>query len=270
MYPIGSNLRTWAQRLALSAACGLMLTTSASAQFSVPDLSFPSMPGMPSTAGNQPNQGPKPLGTVLTVPLFDLGQIMAQNIIHQNNVNLLQVSQAAVGDMNTQVATISILHKNFWGGNSGQPAKTCWLPAADLNWVKQANKDATIVEQAAFGFGNTQVAQVHVDQANTGSVAPGSKFVLCPLYGVPAIQALNQKNVNVVHISQLAMGNNNSQVAVLSVGQQNSQNLQVPGSLTGPLVQLNLNLNIITQVAVGDGNNQVATVDVGQSNNAGS
>src|SRR6266849_977267 len=155
MYPIGSNLRTWAPRLALSAACGLLLTTTASAQFSLP---LPPMPGMPSAAGNATNQGPKPLGTVLTVPLFDLGQIMAQNLIRQNNVNLLQVSQAAVGDMNTQVATISILHKNYWGGDSGQPAKTCWLPAADLNWVKQANKDATIVEQAAFGFGNTQVA----------------------------------------------------------------------------------------------------------------
>jgi hypothetical protein len=269
MYPIGSNLRPWAQRLALSAACGLMLTTSASAQFSMPDLSFPSIPGMPSAAGNPSSQSPKPLGTVLTVPLYDLGQIMAQNLIRQNNVNLLQVSQAAVGDMNTQVATISILHKNYWGGNSLQPAKTCWLPVADLNWVKQANKDATIVEQTAIGSGNTQVAQVQVDQQNTGSVPPGTKFVLCPLYGVPAIQALNQKNVNVVHLSQLALGDNNSQVALLSVSQQNSQKLQVPGSLTGPLVQLNLNLNVITQVAVGNGNSQVATVDVGQSNSGG-
>jgi hypothetical protein len=91
--------------------------------------------------------------------------------------------------------------------------------------------------------------------------------MLCPLWGVPAIQALNQKNVNVVHISQLAVGDNNSQVALLSVGQQNAASLQVPSQLTGPLVQLNLNLNIITQVAVGNGNTQVATVDVGQSNN---
>src|SRR5712691_11076550 len=132
MYPIGSNLRPWAQRLALSAVCGLLLTTSASAQFSMPDFSFPSIPGMPSAA-NPTSQSPKPLGTVLTVPLYDLGQIMAQNVIHQNNVNLLQVSQAAVGDMNTQVATISILHKNYWGGASTQPAKTCWLPSADLD-----------------------------------------------------------------------------------------------------------------------------------------
>jgi predicted amino acid-binding ACT domain protein len=117
------------------------------------------------------------------------------------------------------------------------------------------------------GFGNTQVAQVQVDQANQATVTPGTKFMMCPLWGVPAIQALNQKNVNVVHISQLAVGDNNSQVALLSVSQQNAASLQVPSQLTGPLVQLNLNLNIITQVAVGNGNTQVATVDVGQSNN---
>jgi hypothetical protein len=262
MHPTGSNLRSWAQRLALSAVCGLALTTAASAQYLPPG--FP-MPTMPSAGAGQTGQSPKPLGTVLTVPLFDLGQIMAQNIIHQNNVNLLQVSQTAVGDMNTQVATVSILHQNYFGG-SPQAATTCWLPTADLYWVKQANKDTTIIEQTAIGSGNTQVAQVQVQQQNTGSVAPGTKFVLCPLAGVPAIQALNQKNVNVVHISQLAIGNNNSQVALLSVGQQNSQNLQVPGALTGPLVQLNLNLNIITQVAVGNGNSQVATVNVGQDN----
>jgi hypothetical protein len=264
MHPTGSNLRFWAQRLTLTAVCGLALATSASAQFLPP--SFP-MPTTPSAGAGQTGQSPKPLGTVLTVPLFDLGQIMAQNIIHQNNVNLLQVSQTAVGDMNTQVATVSILHQNYFGGSSPQPATTCWLPTASLNWVKQANKDTTIIEQNAIGSGNTQVAQVQVQQQNTGSVAPGTAFMLCPLAGVPAIQALNQKNVNVVHLSQLAIGDNNSQVALLSVGQQNSQNLQVPGSLTGPLVQLNLNLNIITQVAVGNGNSQVATVNVGQSNN---
>jgi hypothetical protein len=269
MYPIGSNLRPWAQRLALSAACGLMLSTAAYAQLP-PGFSFPSMPSYPSTSGaaSQPAQSPKPLGTVLTVPLPDFGTIVAQNILHQNNVNLLQVSQAAIGDMNTQVATIAITHQNGWGpSSSSSPATTCYLPAGSLNWIKQANFDSTIVEQAAIGFGNQQIAQVQVNQANTGTAAPGTKYLLCPLSGVPAIQALNQKNVNVVHMSQLAIGDNNTQVATLSVNQQNAQNLQVPGSLTSPLVQLNLNLSIISQVAIGNGNTQVATVDVGQANN---
>jgi hypothetical protein len=265
MHPTGFNPRSWTQRLALSAACGLALATSASAQYAPPG--FPNL-SSPVAGAGQTGQSPKPLGTVLTVPLYDLGQIMAQNMMRQNNVNLLQVSQTAVGDMNTQVATVSILHHNAFDWTGGQPATTCWLPAADLYWVKQANKDTTIIEQTAFGSGNTQVAQVQVQQQNTGSVAPGTKYVLCPLAGVPAIQALNQKNVNVVHVSQLAIGDNNSQVALLSVGQQNAASLQVPGSLTGPLVQLNLNLNIITQVAIGNGNSQVATVDVGQSNSA--
>ena len=73
-----------------------------------------------------------------------------QNVIHQNNVNLLHVSQAAIGDMNTQVATIAINHQNGWGPtSSSSPAKTCYLPAGSLNWIKQANLDSTIVEQAA-------------------------------------------------------------------------------------------------------------------------
>jgi hypothetical protein len=168
--------------------------------------------------------------------------------------------------MNTQVATIAINQTNFWDGTSS-PAKTCYLPTYCLPWIEQTNKDCTIIEQAAIGSGNQQIAQVQVNQANNAMVSPGCEYLLCPLSGVPAIQALNQKNVNVVHISQLAIGDNNSQVALLSVNQANAANLQVPGSLTGPLVQLNLNLSIISQVAIGNGNTQVATVNVGQSNN---
>jgi hypothetical protein len=83
---------------------------------------------------------------------------------------------------------------------------------------------------------------------------------------VPGILALNQQNVNVVKISQLAIGDENSQVAMLAIDQGNAGNLKVPSNTTGALVQLNLNLNIITQVAVGNNNTQVATVQVGQEN----
>jgi hypothetical protein len=265
MQPIGRNVRTWAKRLTLSGVCGLLLSTSAYAQFP-PGFSFPSVPSAPSAPAAQ-DQSPKQVGTVLTVPLSDFGTIVAQNVIRQKNVNLLQVSQAAVGDMNTQVATISIRQHNSQDWTQWEPATTCFLPTGSLNWVKQANKDATIVEQGVVGFGNQQVAQVQVDQSNDALVPPGSHFMMCPLWGVSAIQSLNQKNVNVVHISQLAIGDNNSQVALLSVSQQNNGHaLQVPGNLAGPLVQLNLNLSIINQVAVGNGNMQVATVDVGQDN----
>jgi hypothetical protein len=270
MHPVVTNSRTWAKRLALSSACAMMLSTSAYAQFPMPGFGFPPFPPPPTPGAPASSQAPQPVGTVLTVPLWDFGTIVAQTAIRQKNVNLLQVSQTAVGDMNTQVATISIRQHNSQDWNSWVPATTCFLPTGSLNWVQQANKDSTIVEQAVVGFGNMQVAQVQVAQANTGTVDPGTKFMMCPLSVTPAVLSLNQKNVNMVHISQLAVGDNNSQVALLSVGQQNAANLKVPAPAVGALVQLNLNLNIITQVAVGNGNTQVATVDVGQSNNVSS
>jgi len=266
MQSVTRNIGIWAKRWALSSLGALMLTTSAYAQFpgfSFPSFGSPAAPSVPATT----SQTPQPVGTVLTVPLMDFGTIVAQNVIRGNNVNLLQVSQAAIGDMNTQVATISIRQHNGQDWNSWAPAMTCYLPTGSLNWVQQANKASTIVQQGVVGFGNQQVAQVQVQQANYAAVMPGTKFVMCPLSAVPAIQALNQKNINVVHISQLAVGDSNSQVALLAVDQQNAANLQVPAQVATPLVQLNMNLNIITQVAVGNGNTQVATVDVGQSNN---
>jgi hypothetical protein len=272
MQPVVRTVRIWAKRLALSSMGALMLTTSAYAQFPMPGFTFPPFPSTPApatTPAAQPatSQTPQPVGTVLTVPLWDFGTIAAQNAIHGKNVNLLQVSQTAVGDMNSQVATVSIRQHNGTDFTTWVPSTTCFLPTGSLSWVQQANKDSTIIEQNVIGFGNTQVAQVQVDQANQATVAPGTKFMMCPLSVAPAIQALNQKNVNIVHISQLAVGNSNSQVALLAVNQQNASNLQVPAQAVTPLVQLNLNLNIITQVAVGSGNTQVATVDVGQSNN---
>jgi hypothetical protein len=269
MHPVVTNRRLWAMRLVLSSACAMLLTTSAYAQFPAPGFSFPPFnpPSAPPSAPAATNQTPQPVGTVLTVPLWDFGTIAAQNAIHGKNVNLLQVSQTAVGDMNSQVATVSIRQHSDQNWNTWVPSTTCFLPAGSLNWVQQANKDSTIIEQNVIGFGNTQVAQVQVDQANQATVTPGTKFMMCPLSVAPAILALNQKNVNLVHISQLAIGDNNSQVALLAVNQQNASNLQVPAQAITPLVQLNLNLSVITQVAVGNGNTQVATVDVGQSNN---
>lgn len=256
MISIARNARFGAV-LALSTLCAMTLAPAAQAQFGFP---FPGSPG--TTPGTNPGaQQDQYVGTVLTVPLKDFGQIVAQNVIRQKNVNLLQVSQTAIGDMNTQVATISIRQKNDLS-----PSSVCYLPVASLNWVKQANKNTTIVEQGAIGFGNTQVAQVQVSQDNSLKVPKGTKFMMCPLWAAPTIQSLNQKNINVVHVSQLAIGDNNSQVALLSVDQSNSANLNVPTGAINPLVQLNLNLSIVTQVAIGNGNTQVATVDVGQSN----
>jgi hypothetical protein len=246
MHPIGSHARSWAQRLALSTACGLLLLTSASAD--------------------------NALGTVLQVPLTSLGTFMAQNIAHQNNISLLHVSQMGVGDLNSQVATISVRQYNA-AGNKYEPAKKIWIPTSDLSWIQQTNRDTIFVQQDVFGVGNMQVAQMGVQQANasaTTPVATGTRFLVCPLTGLGQVLALNQRNVSLVRVNQLAVGDYNSQVALLSVNQQNSNKLQVPPTLVGPLVQLNLNLTIVTQTAIGSGNSQVAIVDVGQDNNLNS
>lgn len=259
MHPNAWTTRSLASRLALAIVFGLALTPSAHAQWggswapSWPAAFAPPVPASPAA----PTQAPA--GTLLTVPLVDFGTIVAQNTLRQNQVNLLQVSQMAIGDTNTQVATVSIRQKNTL-----EPAKICWLPAWSLGWVEQANKNKTIIEQTVIGSGNTQVAQVEVHQDNDAVVPKGTRFVLAPLWAVAPIQALNQQNVNVVHIAQLAVGDNNSQVALLAVDQQNASRLQVPAAAARPLIQLNLNLIVINQVAVGNGNTQVVTVNVGQ------
>jgi len=250
-------------QLAFSTVCGMSLASAAHAQF--PGFNFP-MPAPPTTAPSSQQQQEQSAGTILTVPMKDYGTIVAQNAIRQKNVNLLHLSQVAVGDMNSQVATISIRQKNNQDRKLWEPSKTCYLPQSSLDWIKQVNKNTAIIEQGAVGWGNQQVAQVEVVQDNDYKVKKGTKFMMAPGWAVPGIQALNQKNVNVVHISQLAIGDENQQVAMVAVDQKNAANLKVPASSTGALVQLNLNLNIITQVAVGNNNQQVAQVSVGQEN----
>jgi len=257
------NARSRAKQLAIAIVCGTAVTSVAYAQF--PGFNFPTAPPAASPSGQQQQQ--QSAGTILTVPMKDYGQIVAQNAIRQKNVNLLHMTQVAVGDMNTQVATVSIRQRNNVDRKKWEPSKTCYLPASTLEWVKQANKNTTTIEQGAVGWGNTQVAQVEVSQSNEAKIKPGTKFMMAPMSAVPGILSLNQKNVNVVHVSQLAIGDENSQVAMLAVDQSNAGNLKVPASSTGALVQLNFNLNIITQVAVGNNNTQVAQVSVGQENN---
>lgn len=247
MHPIGSRARSWAPRLALSTVCSLLLLTSASA--------------------DSPNS--RELGTVLQVPLASLGTIMAQNIAHQNNISLLHVSQTAVGDLNSQVATISVRQFNK-NGKKLEPAKRLWLPTANLGWIQQTNRDTIFINQGVYGHGNMQVAQVQVQQGNANSTRPvkrGTRFLLCPMSGLGSLLALNQRNVSLVRVNQLSVGDYNSQVALVSVSEENTSKVQVPGPLVGPLVQLNLNLTVVTQTAVGNGNSQVAIVDVGQDNN---
>jgi hypothetical protein len=209
---------------------------------------------------------------VLQVPLSSLGTFFAQNIAHQNNISLLHVSQMAVGSLNSQVATVSVRQYNN-ATKKLEPAKKIWLPTSDLGWIQQTNRDTMFITQDVYGAGNMQVAQVAVQQANAASTTPvksGTRFLVAPMSALGQILALNQRNVNLVRINQLAVGDANSQVALLSVDQQNAANVQVPKTLVAPLVELNLNLTVVTQTAIGTGNSQVAIVDVGQDNNLNS
>jgi hypothetical protein len=205
----------------------------------------------------------KPLGAVLSVPLPALGQIYAANVL-QNNINVLHVSQAAIGNFNTQVATIGISQKNQAGG--GGDFVRCKLPKAWLPAIKQVNDNTTIVDQVAVGNGNTQVATVDVSQSNQTYVPGLTRFFAVPRPWLAPLGALNQENFNAVHISQLAIGNGNTQVALVAVDQSNSAGLLFPPEYIGTLSQLNNNVAVVNQTAVGNGNTQVAVVNVNQSN----
>jgi hypothetical protein len=244
------NARSWTLPLTVSLFTGMTVIASS---------------WVPSHAGPKDDEK-QSAGTVLTVPLADYSTIAAQNGKKQKNVNLLQVTQAAVGDLNTQVATISIRQNGNKNGKKWEASQFCDLPKKSLQWVQQANKNTAIIEQSVYGSDNQQISQVEVYQDNEVEVKKGARFMMCPRWAVDSILALNPTNVNLVHITQLAVGDDNSQVAVLSVDQNSAGSVKIPGTAAGTMLQLNLNITIINQIAVGNGNTQVATINVGQGN----
>lgn len=237
MRPIACTARSRALGLALTLVGALALAAPAHAQW-----------------------GQQQLGTVLAVPMRELGSIYAQNLIRGRNVNFIAMSSTAVGAFNNQIAIIGITQRN---GFQVVPAKTVFLPTRSLGWVKQVNFNKTIVEQTAIGDGNTQVTEVAVDQENYVTVPAGTRYFLCP---IGALGPIFQMNFNLVIVTQIAIGNGNTQVALVAVSQQNAGQLKVPKQYANSLVQINSNVTVVTQVAVGDGNNQVAIVNVGQQN----
>jgi hypothetical protein len=202
----------------------------------------------------------KPLGAVLGIPIGALGPIIAQNVL-QNNVNVLGVTQTAVGNFNTQVATVSISQKNNAGG--GGPLKVL-IPLPYLAAVQQFNNNETTVSQTAVGNFNTQVADVRVAQSNQTYVPGLTKFLFCPTPFVPGVL---QNNSNAIAINQLAVGDANTQIATIAVDQSNAANFKIPVAALGPIAQLNSNVINLNQTAVGNGNTQVAVIGVTQNNN---
>jgi hypothetical protein len=239
----GRSATTW---MALFSVCALSVTMAT--------------PSAHAQAGQQ-----KPLGAILSVPLPALGPIFAANVL-QNNINVLHVSQVAVGNFNTQVATIGITQKNQLGGGAGGGLIRCKLPKAWLPAIKQVNDNTTIVDQTAVGDFNTQIATVDVSQSNQTYVPGKTRFFCVPRPWLGPLSTLNQQNFNAVHVSQLAVGNGNTQVALVAVDQSNSAGLLFYPSMVGALSQLNNNVAVVNQTAVGNGNTQVAVVNVNQSN----
>jgi len=208
-------------------------------------------------------QQQQPLGTPIAVPLRSLGSVVAANALRQRNVNFIALSNLAYGDFNSQIAIIGVTQRNNLFQQT--PAQTMYLPTSIVPWVKQVNLNRVEVNQVAVGTGNTQVAEVAVDQSNVASAPESSmRYLFCP---ADQLGTLFQLNANIVVITQVAVGDGNAQVALVGVSQQNAGQLKVPGgAAASKLVQINTNLTIITQVATGSGNTQVATVNVGQQN----
>jgi hypothetical protein len=202
----------------------------------------------------------QPMGTPIAIPLQSLGSFVAANAVRQRNVNIVAIGSTAVGAYNNQIAVVGVTQGNFFNRT---PAKTMYMPASIVPWVKQVNINKVEVNQIVVGSGNTQVAEVGVAQSNAAYLPSTTRCFFAPL---GAVGPLLQLNLNLAIVTQVAVGDGNLQVALVGVSQQNSAGVQVPTQYAGGLVQLNKNVSVITQVATGSGNTQVATVNVGQSN----
>jgi hypothetical protein len=228
-----------AKWLALSMVCGMALTTSAYAQRVQP-------PRAPFGPAQQ-------VGMVISMPLQAYGSFVRENVLRQKNVNFLNFSQVALGDGNTGLITASVRQLN------GTPTSTCFIPAQWLNQIQQINNNQITVDQFVQGSFNTQVAQVDVQQGNQ-AVPFGTHFCMIPTWALPTVLQVNK---NVTSISQVAVGDNNQQLALVGVSQSNQ--MLVPTSALAT-IQINTNVTIINQVAIGNGNLQLAQVSVGQAN----
>jgi predicted amino acid-binding ACT domain protein len=202
----------------------------------------------------------QPMGTPIAIPLRSLGSFVAANAVRQRNVNIVAIGSTAVGAFNNQIAVVGVTQGNFF---NRQPAQTMYVPTSILGFVKQVNINRVEVNQTAVGGANTQVAEVAVDQSNAAFLPSTTRCFFAP---AGAVGPLLQLNLNLAVVTQVAIGDGNTQVALVGVSQQNASGVQVPTQYAGGLVQLNKNVSVITQVATGTGNTQVATVNVGQSN----
>jgi hypothetical protein len=208
-------------------------------------------------------QQQQPYGGTVGVPLWSLGQVLSLNLVRQRNVNVVAIQGLSSGNYNSMVAVVGVTQRNSFGQYS--PAKSLFVPASAVSQVRQINLNRVEINQVAVGNGNTQVAEVSVDQSNQAAFAPKGSL---RTFFVPmsALGQVIQLNANLVFITQVAIGDGNTQVALVGVSQQNASQVKIPVQHQSSILQLNMNITVINQVAVGDGNTQVAVVNVDQSN----
>jgi hypothetical protein len=287
------------------ALVGLAATLSASAALAASPFDF--LGGGGSQGGSQGGgQGGKKKPLTMVMPAQSLP--VAQQLNRGVNFNRVGLSQTAIGGANLQTAVVQV---SQMGG--GHP-KTMFLPYGQLGPMQALNTDLNFnvvaVTQLAIGYGNQQVAIVNVDQKKPGDDGyyedpfggaqgggsqgggsqgggsqggqqgglggqQGGTTMVAPWEDLPTLKQGNAAlNFNVVRVSQTAIGDGNSQTAVVQVGQENGGSsplgtpMFLPAHQLGAYKALNLHLNInvvaITQVAIGNGNSQMALVLVGQ------
>jgi hypothetical protein len=154
-----------------------------------------------------------------------------------------------------------------------------------LRYLNRAglNFNNVLISQVVVGNSVQQIVTVGVDQRNdvTTRPSPYGLVMFVPAKDLAKTRSLNVGvNISVVDITQVAIGNDITQVAVVNVDQSNPSPsgsvLMVPGGQYGTLQALNSQFNVnlslvkIQQLAVGNNISQTAIVDVKQSNGSGS
>jgi hypothetical protein len=189
------------------------------------------------------------------LPYSQLGAIQALNL--NLNINVVAVTQLAVGNNIQQVAIVNVEQKNQGG--------------SDDPWYGGGGQQ---------GGGQQGGGQQGGGQQGGGQQGGGKKdtTLVAPWDDVPMLKSLNKSlNYNLLQVSQTAIGDNIGQTAILSVGQSNGGSsgglgtpMFLPANQLSAYKALNLHLNInviaLTQVAIGNNIQQVALVTVGQSN----
>jgi hypothetical protein len=139
-----------------------------------------------------------------------------------------------------------------------------------------------LISQVVVGNSVQQLVTVGVDQRTDATTrqSPYGLVMFIPSKDLAKTRSLNIGiNISVVDITQVAIGDDIQQVAVVNVDQQNPASgsvLMVPGSQYNSLAalnsQFNVNLNLVKlqQLAVGNNISQTAIIDVKQGNSSGS